>query len=144
MKYFSRIILTMCLLLALVFVGTLCSFAAEGVSEENGVDTSYWFGNVEVRFGSDSALTAEQQEALAAWLIDPSTDKTAGGEASTYGFTCWLTGHKYEKEVVVVVEHKVYDSAPRCREYIYDVSTCTRCDHVEEELVNTFAIDCCK
>ncbi len=62
--------------------------------------------------------------------------------ATTYAW-CWLTGHDYQYDSVISIEHKVDTLAPRCYETIYEIETCSKCDHMETTVLNTTYIDCC-
>ncbi len=142
MRKVLKTILTMCLLLSLVVVGTLNCFAVENDTQAESKIFSYWLDNFEVQFDTNSTFSAEEQEAIANYLVN-SEDNATTDEASTYGLICWISGHKLQTEVVVVIEHKVSATEPRCRKNVYDVSTCSRCDYVEEELIGSMMIDCC-
>lgn len=62
---------------------------------------------------------------------------------STYGVKCALLGHDKQTNRVRVVEHKVAKTEPRCKEVIYNVITCSRCDYEEMERVGYRYICCC-
>ena len=62
---------------------------------------------------------------------------------STYGLKCTLFGHDKQTNRVRVVEHKVAKTEPRCKEVIYNVTTCSRCDYEEIERVGYSYIFCC-
>ena len=100
----------------------------------------YNIGNNEITvvFESGSQWSADEQRAIAERLVYGSSDQ----EASTYAF-CWLTGHKLTTETVTTITHKVYTTAPRCREQISNVTTCSKCDYMETEVVYDSAIYCC-
>ena len=70
---------------------------------------------------------------------ESATDK----EASTYGLTCTLLGHKLENSVVDVITHKVRTTSPRCVKKTYAYQACTRCDYETSELAATVYIVCC-
>ncbi len=63
--------------------------------------------------------------------------------ASTYGITCTLLGHKIECTSVSVIEHKVRTTSPRCLKETYDYEECTRCDYEKATRVNSIYIVCC-
>lgn len=93
-----------------------------------------------VTFNEDSILSAEEQQMIAEYLVYGEKNEDDG--ASTYAW-CWLTGHDYKYEVVTVTTHKKRAISPRCYEETYSVETCTKCDHLEEELVGGVYILCC-
>ena len=55
---------------------------------------------------------------------------------------CTLFGHKLTETTASVITHNVYSNAPRCVEKIYDVSVCSRCDYVSQELLSSTRIFC--
>lgn len=67
----------------------------------------------------------------------------ADGDASTYGLTCTLFGHKLESSVITTITHKAKATAPRCLREIYDTEACTRCDYTNAELITSSYISCC-
>lgn len=70
---------------------------------------------------------------------EPATDNNA----TTYGLTCTLLGHKLEKTLVETTTHKVSSTAPRCVRKTYTYQACTRCDYETSELIATEYIFCC-
>ena len=113
------------------------SFSANVISES---EIHYQEKDVTVIFDAKSVLSTDQKQFIA--------DKIVSGEpivddgVSTYAW-CWLTGHDIISECVTVIEHKVYDEIPRCIENIYDVESCTKCNHMDYTLINTSPIFCC-
>lgn len=67
----------------------------------------------------------------------------ADGDASTYGITCTLFGHKLENSTVAVITHKVRSTEPRCKKETYTYQACTRCDYETSTLAATEYIFCC-
>lgn len=67
----------------------------------------------------------------------------ADDDATTYGLTCTLFGHKIETTSVTAVTHKAKATAPRCLREIYDVDNCTRCDYTKSTLIDSSYISCC-
>jgi len=95
--------------------------------------------NKEVVFEETSSLTVEEQRIVAERLIYGAPEDDG---ASTYAW-CWLTGHDYKYDVVSIIYHEQYPESPRCRQDTYDVETCTKCDHLQEELIGVAYIVCC-
>ena len=95
--------------------------------------------NKVVVFNETCTLTEEQKDIVAERLVYgvPSDEGV-----STYAW-CWLTGHDYEYNTVSVITHKVYPNHPRCYQETYNVETCTKCDHMSEELLTGVYIICC-
>jgi hypothetical protein len=57
----------------------------------------------------------------------------------------YIFGHIKEQTTVVVTEHRVWATSPRCRRITYDVTYCTRssCDYVVMTVRSQIAIVCC-
>ena len=64
-------------------------------------------------------------------------------DATTYGLTCTLFGHKIESTAVATITHKVRATSPRCKKEIYNYQECTRCDYENAVLASTEYIVCC-
>lgn len=120
------------LLFIMLSVNILALTSSTGVvefAEENKV----------VSFDENTTLTEEKQQMVAERLVYGAPEEDG---ASTYAW-CWLTGHDYTYDVVFVITHKVYPDSPRCYKETYNVETCTKCDHMSEELVGGVYIICC-
>lgn len=65
------------------------------------------------------------------------------GDASTYGLTCTLFGHKLETGTSIEIAHEDRATAPRCLENTYYYEICTRCDYNELTLIDSAYIYCC-
>lgn len=92
-----------------------------------------------VTFSEDSTLTEEQQQLVAERLVYGSPEDSG---IQTYAW-CWLTGHDYTYDTVLVITHKKRAASPRCYRETYNVETCTKCDHMSEELLGGVYIVCC-
>jgi len=55
---------------------------------------------------------------------------------------CSLFGHKLTTTSTTVITHNVYSNAPRCVEELYNLSVCSRCDYVSQELISRSRIYC--
>ena len=55
---------------------------------------------------------------------------------------CTLFGHKLTETTTSVVTHNVYQNAPRCLRQDYNLSVCSRCDYVSQELIASQRIYC--
>lgn len=97
--------------------------------------------NNDVEIIVSGEVSAETKEKIERYFAtgEPATDD----DASTYGLTCTLFGHKIEGTVVSAVTHKVSSTAPRCVRKTYDYEACTRCDYETSELIDTEYIYCC-
>jgi hypothetical protein len=57
---------------------------------------------------------------------------------------CTFFGHTLDRMRVYEITHKLYKDAPRCREIVYDVVYCTRCDYTVWTQIGDYRISCCK
>lgn len=64
-------------------------------------------------------------------------------DATSYGLTCTLFGHKLESSVITTITHKAKATDPRCLEETYDTEACTRCDYTNAVLISSTYISCC-
>lgn len=126
--------------IALVFIFCMAlsfSFSANTIAES---EYNYLVEDITVIFDTESVLSADQKQFIA--------DKIVSGEpivddgVSTYSL-CWLTGHDIISEIVYAVEHKVSATNPRCKKDTYNVESCTKCDHMDYELISSMMILCC-
>ena len=91
-----------------------------------------------VVFEQDTQLSEVKQKQIADLLVY--------GESpiETYELSfCWLFGHDYVEDTVYTITHKVYAASPRCLRERYNVTTCSKCDYNETELVSRERIVCC-
>ena len=95
--------------------------------------------NIIVTFDENTTLTEEQQLMVAERLVYGASGDDG---AATYAW-CWLTGHDYTYDTVQVITHKKSVDRPRCYRETYNVETCTKCDHMSEELLTAVYIICC-
>lgn len=91
----------------------------------------------EVIFHENTPFTAEDQEYIASVLA------THGEQSSTYGFSCWLLGHKYEYDTVSTITHCVNSTDPRCLKEFFEIGLCSRCGDTTTELIGQQYISCC-
>ena len=127
-------LLCLCLSIALaVILGISPSANANGgnIVELNGYT---------VVFDEETSFTPDEQVALAQYIV---TDCTKNSSSQTYGLMCTLFGHKTTTESVIVVEHCVQAAQPRCVKHYEYLTTCSRCDYTEVEIVSSEYIYCC-
>lgn len=86
----------------------------------------------------NATLSDEQKQTIANNLVYGKDD-----DIHPYGLMCTLFGHKTEQTTVYVITHEYKAIAPRCQRQTYLVTTCTRCDYQEQELISTIFIYCC-
>lgn len=99
------------------------------------------YGNTTVYFKADTAFTAEEREMIAHVLAGEEQQHVHDGDDSD-NIICDIFGHKTTTEEVTAVQHCVLPTPPRCRQEIYDVTTCSRCDYADYQLLSTSYIDC--
>lgn len=109
------------------------SAGAEGVDEGTVAVTVN-----ETVFIFDADTTEDFREKFIANYFDGGDDN-----ATAYGLTCTLFGHKIETTSVTAVTHKAKATSPRCLREIYDVDNCTRCDYTKSTLKTRSYIVCC-
>lgn len=62
-------------------------------------------------------------------------------EISTLSF-CWLFGHNLTSSTSIVITHELNTTSPRCLKEVYNVTTCSKCDYMEKELISSYFIQC--
>ena len=95
--------------------------------------------NVEIIINDE--VSEETKEKIERYFANG--EPATGNNATTYGLTCTLLGHKLEGSIVATVTHKVSATAPRCVRKTYTYDACTRCDYETSELIDTEYIFCC-
>lgn len=95
--------------------------------------------NVEIIINDD--ISEETKTKIERYFAngEPATDNNA----STYGLTCTLFGHKIECTSVSTTTHKVRSTSPRCLQKTYNYEECTRCDYENATLILSEYIVCC-
>jgi len=127
--------------LRFLIIPVLCMILAVNIAAFSSGNGEYEFADVNkvVTFEDNSALTEEQQQMVAERLVYGAPEDDG---ASTYAW-CWLTGHDYTYDVVIVTTHKMRADSPRCYEESYNIETCTKCDHFREEFLTGVYVVCC-
>lgn len=123
---------TIFLLITLFFLSITCY-----ASTMSGI--IYEYDDITVVFDENSSFSADKQKQIA--------DSIAGIQnnsgVSTAGLTCSLLGHDLTTEYVIVYQHKILATEPRCVKQEYNISSCSRCDYTYRELISTTRIYCC-
>lgn len=123
-------------LFAILLIITLltCTFVVPTSAKETTI-------NNDVEIIVSGEVSAETKEKIERYFAtgEPATDD----DASTYGLTCTLLGHKLENSIVDVITHKVSTTSPRCLKKTYEYSACTRCDYENSTLIDREYIICC-
>ena len=122
---------------SLLFI-VILTFSVVTVSANETAINQYSFNEigVDITFEEDNSLTEEQKARIAEILAYDLTP------AETRAW-CWLTGHDYQYDYVASVHHRVLEKAPRCEQTNYEVETCSKCDHLEYTVINSYYITCC-
>ena len=122
------------LFLAVVFVFSAMSITA--YAEDASKNTVTVTVN-DVEFVFDADTTEDFRSKFIAHYF------SHGEEATTYGLTCTLFGHKLESSVTIAITHKVRNTAPRCLQEKFNTEVCTRCDYTNATLLTSSYISCC-
>ena len=112
------------------------SIFAMPASAEEATDTHT---HIEVYF-EDEGLSDEFKAKATAYFMNGEPEQD---EATTYGLTCTLFGHKLETTTTTKITHKARTTAPRCLKQVYNYSACTRCDYETSTLQSSSYIYCC-
>ena len=123
--------------MVLIFAFTFC-FATSADTADNNVVT---VDNYTIVFDESSSLTQEEKLHMAQLRANYSPETST--ESSTYGVMCTLFGHKTTTEMIIVTEHCVSATAPRCLETYEDLTVCSRCDYTTVEVISSIYIYCC-
>lgn len=97
----------------------------------------FYYGDKEIVVEGEN-LSHEEMKAIADFVAEGNDS----GDASTYGLMCSLFGHNIEETTAREITHNVYSTAPKCVEKTYKVRTCSRCDHIEKELIYSKRVNC--
>lgn len=124
------------LICVLIVMSTMCIIATASSATTNKYTYTIDDTNYTVEF-EDNNLTSEEQEILARRILG-----LESSDVQTCGLGCTLFGHDY-KYTTSVTQHKVRDSAPRCKVCIYDVTYCEDCSYTDETLTSTSYQNCC-
>lgn len=127
------------IVLSLVFITALCLCP---VSAEEGDYIVVEIGNTTVYFSADTEFTAEERAAIANVLAGGTTPSHIHGGDDPDNIICDIFGHKTTTEEVIAVQHCVYPTPPRCLQETYLVTTCSRCNYVDHQLLSSYCIDC--
>mgnify|MGYP003300681491 CR=1 FL=1 len=126
-------IIALILVVVSVFGVMSISAYAEDASENTVIVTVN-----EVDFIFDANTSEEYRNKVIAHYFNHSDE-----DASAYGLTCTLFGHKIESSVVVAITHKVRATDPKCLQKTYNAETCSRCDYTNSTLLDSTYISCC-
>ena len=119
----------MCALLCVVMAVNICA------ETSNSYFFDYQKENITISF--ESALDEKSCKAISDHLVYGESDN----EISKISF-CWLFGHNLSTSSVVVIRHEVKPISPRCLRELHIVTTCSKCDYMEDEIVSSVYISC--
>ena len=93
----------------------------------------------------ETDLSHPQQALVAAYLVGADYSEMINGNdgESINNLWCTLFGHNYTTSSVGIITHKYRSSQPRCKNDIYNVQVCDRCEDTVKTLVSTSYIYCC-
>ena len=123
--------------LALMLAISLCLITSANSTDSNTITV----GNYTIIFDETSTLTQEEKLHIA--QLRANHNHETDNHASTYGVMCNLFGHKTTTETIIVVEHQVSPTAPRCLENVEELTVCSRCDYTNVEILGSIYIYCC-
>ena len=123
--------------LALIFVFLLCFTISADTADNNVVNIA----DYTIVFDDNTSFSKEEQLLIAQYRANYNFSSPT--TTNTYGLMCTLFGHKTTTETIVVTEHCVRDTAPRCLETLERITVCSRCDHTEIEVLNSTYMYCC-
>ena len=110
---------------------------ADAVNSSNIIE----FENFTFIFDETSTLSREEQLHIAHCRANIDNFESSGVQQKNV--LCSIFGHKITTETVVVIEHKVSASQPRCLRTVEDITSCTRCDTVTNiDLLSSTYIYC--
>ena len=115
----------------------LCMVMAVNICAETSSAYIFEYQNENMTICFESALDEKTCKAISDHLAYGVSDN----EISRISF-CWLFGHDLTVSPVTVIKHKVKPYAPRCLKEEHDVTTCSKCDYMEDEIISSVYIPC--
>ena len=106
----------------------LLTFGISAFADTTGSNNTIEIGNFTIIFDENTTLSPEEQLRLAQCRANVDHFEAPGPQQKNV--LCSLFGHKTTTETVIVIEHKVSATQPRCVKTYEDVTGCTRCDTV--------------
>lgn len=102
----------------------------------------YSIGNIEIFFDELSQFDAETKNIIISHLLSDDSNRDRNGINNPKNIICDIFGHSFTTETVITITHNVRDTQPTCLEETYEVSVCSRCGHVESNLISHKYIYC--
>jgi len=95
-----------------------------------------------IEFTAESVFSTEEQEVIAQYIV---SNDNMNQNNTTYNLLCTLFGHNTSVESVVVVEHCVSSTQPRCLRSIQELTVCSRCETLlAMNTISQVYIYCCE
>ena len=123
--------------LAIMLAISFCLITSANSTDSNIITVD----NYTIIFEETTTLTQEENVHIA--QLRANCDHETDTHTSTYGVMCNVFGHKTTTETIIVVEHRVSSTAPRCLENVEELTVCSRCDYVNVEILGSIYIYCC-
>lgn len=124
-------------LISFAMICVICLCFSANIAATSDQTSTIVIGNIEFIFDNDSSFTAEQQLNIAEKMLNAS-------ESQTYGLMCTLFGHKYTTEYVTTITHNASPTTPKCLSETWELYVCSRCDHTEGTVIDSYYINCCE
>jgi hypothetical protein len=93
---------------------------------------------------SGNLLSYTEAEEIAHFVLSED-EITLREPCSNRSILCDIFGHKLQTSAALVIEHNVSPTQPKCVQYEYEVTSCTRssCDYIIKELKMTMCLYSC-
>ena len=134
MKKAISLIMSLCLVLSAVTVGSLASDAPTNIF--------YYENNKEIQI-YDDGIELDKMQYIADYIAG-ANENDVNSETTPYGILC-IFGHSLKTTYATETTHNVYSTSPKCVENTYKVEYCTRssCDYISKELVDSYRTSAC-
>lgn len=96
-----------------------------------------------INIHGEEGLSTEQIERITNIVSEYHCGHISSEAAVPYGLMCTLFGHDEQLHSVSAIEHKVRATNPKCLETDYLVTTCSRCEYENIEVLAEIYISCC-
>lgn len=130
MKRAWSIILVLAFLAGIMQIGAFAEDKVVNLVPENG--------EYEVQYFIPNDLSPNTQAQILAYMRGEDTEPN-----QDRNIICTLFGHDFTTTTTSSVTHNVYTTSPKCVRNTYETRTCTRCGHVETELIDSVRISTC-
>ena len=130
MKRVWSIILVLAFLAGIMQIGAFAEDKVVNLVPENG--------EYEVQYFIPNDLSPNTQAQILAYMRGEDTEPN-----QDRNIICTLFGHDFTTTTTSSVTHNVYTTSPKCVRNTYETRTCTRCGHVETELIDSVRISTC-